>query len=404
MAIFELDDGHGTLVQPMRPSAESFEDDTAALIGEHAAALIGESVLPVREGGSGGPRLLALDASAQPVVVEVVQLLDAQALVRALQHAGAASRMSRSDMARAYRGGRDAFEPDLAVFRDRAPLVHTERRDGVRLVLMCAEVADGVRDAVEFIASGVRVQVMRLGVTEGPGGRRYLDVSPMHAAAPAEGRRPVEPASITGAVPQVTASTPAEKTEPAPAPKGAAAAEPKQPAAAPAPKDAPAPAPAEKRAAPPAPAPKPAADSASGGRRQAREAERDAVGQADAEKPAATTRTSGSDDTTQIPPVPAEKPSPTDIDAVPHPLPELAALAAAERKPVELVWLRVRRNQRLVATLRPDGLLELADGALHADPTEAATVAADLERPTDGWRVWRVGDDGPSLGEAVGVR
>lgn len=364
MAIFELDDGHSTLVQPMRPSAESFEDDTAALIGEHAAALIGESVLPIREGGSGGPRLLALDASAQPVVVEVVQLLDAQALVRALQHAGAASRMSRSDMARAYRGGRDAFEPDLAVFRDRAPLVHTERRDGVRLVLMCAEVADGVRDAVEFIASGVRVQVMRLGVTEGPGGRRYLDVSPVHATAP-EGRRPVEPASVTGAVPQVTIGTPTEK-------KG--------------------------------PAPKPAADAATGGRRRAREAGRDAAGQVDAEKSATTTRTSGSDDTTQIPPVPAEKPTPTVLDAVPVPLPELAALAAAERKPLELVWLRVRRHQRLVATLRPDGLLELADGALHADPTEAATVAADLERPTDGWRVWRVGEDGPSLGEAVGVR
>ncbi|NKY08488.1 hypothetical protein HF998_16110, partial [Cellulomonas hominis] len=68
-----------------------------------------------------------------------------------------------------------------------------------------------------------------------------------------------------------------------------------------------------------------------------------------------------------------------------------------------LVWHRVRRGQRLVATLRADGLLELEDGSLHADPDAAATAAADLETPADGWRVWRFGEDGPTLGEAVGV-
>jgi L-ascorbate metabolism protein UlaG (beta-lactamase superfamily) len=63
----------------------------------------------------------------------------------------------------------------------------------------------------------------------------------------------------------------------------------------------------------------------------------------------------------------------------------------------------VRRNQRLVATLRVDGLIELEDGSVHADPSTAATAAADLERPADGWRVWRFGEDGPTLGEAVGA-
>jgi multidrug efflux system membrane fusion protein len=75
----------------------------------------------------------------------------------------------------------------------------------------------------------------------------------------------------------------------------------------------------------------------------------------------------------------------------------------AERRDLELVWHRVRRNQRLVATLRVDGLIELADGSVHADPSSAATAAADLERPADGWRVWRFGEDGPTLGEAVGA-
>jgi hypothetical protein len=84
------------------------------------------------------------------------------------------------------------------------------------------------------------------------------------------------------------------------------------------------------------------------------------------------------------------------------PLPELAALAAAGPGAAELVWLRVRRGQRLVATLRADGLIELPDGSVHASPDTAAAAAADLESSTDGWRVWRFGDHGPSLRESVG--
>jgi hypothetical protein len=110
----------------------------------------------------------------------------------------------------------------------------------------------------------------------------------------------------------------------------------------------------------------------------------------------ARTEPARADETTLLPAVAPE--------ADRTPVPSLAAIAAAEGRPTELVWLRVRRGQRLVATLRTDGLIELPGGGVHADPGAAATEAADLERPTDGWRVWRVGgDDGPTLGEAAGV-
>lgn len=382
MAIFELDGGRSSLVQPMRPRSDSFDADSSALVTDHVSALLGEQVLPVREGGPGGPHLLALDASARPVVVEVVQLLDEAALVRALRHAGGAARLSRSDLARMYAGGAESFEADLAVFRDRAPILASrDTAAGVRLVVVCADVTGGLLDAVDFVTAGLHVEVLRMGVTQGPGGRRYVDVSPLRSTT-AGVRRAVEPGPRTGAVPAAPRPSAAatDPTPVVPAPAGPAAA-----------------------------APTAGGSDAPGPRRRA------AAGEPDEAAPAAppvagppTPRPAPasprSDETTLMPPVPPEE-GPQHRGEVDHrPLPELAALAAAERSALELVWHRVRRGQRLTATLRADGLIELPGGSVHADPDDAATVAADLESPTDGWRVWRFGEDGPTLGEAVGVR
>ncbi|GIG25458.1 hypothetical protein [Cellulomonas denverensis] len=391
MAIFELDDGHGTLVQPMRPSADSFDRDAAALVAENAGELIGEPVLTIREIGAGdGSQLLALDAAAQPVVVEAVQLLDASTLLRALRHAGGAARMSRADIARLYRGGPEAFEADLAVFRDRAPMVRAERagREGVRLVLVCGDIAEGLQEAVEYLTAGTQVDVLRLGVTEGPGGRRYLDVSPLRPGSTRQ-RRPVEPGPATGSVPAVSqAPTPWPPTGAAPA-EPEEQTEPEEPQAEP--EEPPVDAVAE-----PEPTFSPAAIPVDPVPLTRRSRRGDA---AEVPTPLTGPRPIAADATTVLPPVR------DDSAPVPGgPLPELAALAAAERKPLDLVWVRVRRGQRLTATLRTDGMIQLADGSLHTDPGDAAVVAADLERPADGWRVWRFGEDGPSLGEAVGIR
>ncbi|HEY0187021.1 MAG TPA: hypothetical protein VGC67_05995 [Cellulomonas sp.] len=377
MAIFELDDGRGTLVQPMRPSADSFDADSAALVDGDVTALLGERVLPVRRGGDGtGPHLLALDAAARPVVLEVVQLLDADGLLRALRHAGGAARLSRSELARMYQGGPEAFDADLAVFRDRAPFVRAQRPvpGGVRLVLVCAEVEDGLTDALDFVAASTLVEVLRIGVAEGPGGRRYVDVSPLDRTH-TQGRRPVEPGPRTGPVEVVRASAgPVPATATTPAAAGA-------------------------------PTVTVIADGA-----PAQDGHRARAPQA-----AAHGHARAADETTLLPavsetdafPVPSAADGPVShvAPAGDHaPLPELAALAASGPGPQELVWLRVRRGQRLVATLRVDGLIQLADGSVHADPDQAASAAADLESPTDGWRVWRLGDHGRSLREAVGVQ
>ena len=88
----------------------------------------------------------------------------------------------------------------------------------------------------------------------------------------------------------------------------------------------------------------------------------------------------------------------------PRALPELASLVKGRGAVATLVWFRERRGQRLVATLRHDGLIELPDGRVHASPDDAAADAANAEGSVDGWNAWRIGDGGPTLAEAAGVR
>lgn len=84
----------------------------------------------------------------------------------------------------------------------------------------------------------------------------------------------------------------------------------------------------------------------------------------------------------------------------PRPDPGLEQIGRSEG-PFELVWMRERRGQRLTATLRTDGLIELPGGDVFDDPDAAAKVAAHAALRVDGWGVWRIGDDGPTLRQAT---
>lgn len=89
--------------------------------------------------------------------------------------------------------------------------------------------------------------------------------------------------------------------------------------------------------------------------------------------------------------------------AAPGPVPDgrLAALAAEIGEPMALVWARRRRGVSYEALLHPDGVIELADGSRHTDPDTAASVVSGSQVPVDGWSVWRLEGDGPSLREAL---
>lgn len=201
MPIFELDDGRPRLVQPMQPLAGSFAQEVSALLTHHLAAIAGEPLFVVRTRGTASdrsdlPEILALDARGRTVVVDVAQVLDDDAIITALRHGGAASRMTTTDLSRAYHADPGRFAVDYAAFREHVPYTgaQADSRDGVRLVLLCAEVAAEATDTLGFLRGyGRQVDVLQVGVVRGDD-RRLLEVS---ALALHEGsRRTVEPTAL----------------------------------------------------------------------------------------------------------------------------------------------------------------------------------------------------------------
>ncbi|WP_448631216.1 hypothetical protein [Cellulomonas soli] len=174
MPIFELDEGKVRLVQPMQPLAGSFAQECAALLAGHLAAIAGEPLFTVRSRASvpehtDAPDLLALDASGRPVVFDVAQVIDDDALVTAMRRAGQAGRMTVTDLARAYHVDPGRFGIDYAAFREQVSSgPQTSRREGVRLVLLCSEVAAEASDSLAFLRGpGRHVEVFQVGVVRG---------------------------------------------------------------------------------------------------------------------------------------------------------------------------------------------------------------------------------------------
>ncbi len=448
MPIFELDEGRPRLVQPMQPLTGSFAQECASLLTHHLAAIAGEPLFAVRSRAAAPdhadlPELLALDATGRAVVIDVVQVVDDDAVIAALRHAGAATRMTTTDLARAYHPDPSRFAVDFAAFREQAAFgTQTNRREGVRLILLCSEVAAEAGDTLGFLRGpGRHVDVLQVGVVRGVDDRRLLDVSPLatHEGA----RRSVEPTALRlvrsseGFVggssgpyeplvgPVAPPRTPATGELRAVTPPPAAPAPP-----APTPLRAPTGAPTDKPRTPPSVHEAPTTLTPVVGLRSAadqvvprtppRDRADEVAGPRPFLPPSAPLPVSSSFPTPPAAPPtpraepPAEDPEPQATeemapvpDALPaddlSAVPELATLAKSRRAITTLVWVRARRGQRLIAMLRTDGLLELPSGELFADPDAAASAAVGAENPVDGWRAWRLGEGGPTLAEATGI-
>lgn len=529
MPIFELDEGRPRLVQPMQPLAGSFAQEAAALLTHHLAAIAGEPLFAVRSRTAAPdhadlPALLALDATGRSVVIDVGQVLDDDAIVSALRHAGSASRMTTTDLARAYHPDPSRFAIDFAAFREQAAFgVQSTRREGVRLILLCSEVAAEASDTLGFLRGpGRHVDILQVGVVRGEDERRLLDVSPLatHEGArrsveptalrlvrasegfvpggptgfeqprkPSSGDLravtppPAPPTGITEPTPIVRRSVPQDETvliervvDEAPAPAastngpstdstststleapttltpvvGLRAAQDQTPPSrdqtpsdqvvpldvAPldvAPLDVVTP-PAEASndvAGPPpsvparshshaavssnqpyvpefivdTPRPTQPSTEASASTREVETVWAELARAANPTQSAQPLRPARPV-TRPATPLPVEHyggPERTVGSGLPLAVPELATLAKSRRAVTTLVWVRERRGQRIVATLRSDGLIELPTGEVYADPDTAASVAVASENPVDGWRAWRLGEGGPTLAEATGV-
>ncbi|MEL7976517.1 hypothetical protein AAG589_11695 [Isoptericola sp. F-RaC21] len=185
MPLFEVDAQRPLLVQSDRsPAASAQGVGTTAhrVVDSHIDGLLGEQIFPVSPGaGPDEPHLLALDATGSPVVVELVADLDRAALTRALDHAGAAGRLTRGALAERYHGGPSAFHRDVAAFYDSVPITRSQPgRSSARLIVICQEASEEILNAVDFLRQPTMpVEVLKMGVVHSADGRRFVDVSPL---------------------------------------------------------------------------------------------------------------------------------------------------------------------------------------------------------------------------------
>lgn len=212
MPLFEVDTQRPLLVTSAKGAGGSepgLKTTANQVVDSHIDGLLGEEVFPIAQGsGPDEPHLLALDASGSPVVVELVADLDRENLAKALDHAGAAGRLTRADLAARYSGGASSFQHDVAAFYDSVPITRTQAGknggSGARLIIICQNAPDEILNAVDFLRQpSMPVEVLKMGVVNSDDGRKFLDVSPLVVhlppGLPAPKSAPIG-GSITGSV------------------------------------------------------------------------------------------------------------------------------------------------------------------------------------------------------------
>jgi hypothetical protein len=188
MPLFEVDTQRPLLVTSTNGangSEPGLKTTANQVVDSHIDGLLGEEVFPIAQGsGPDEPHLLALDASGSPVVVELVADLDRANLAKALDHAGAAGRLTRAELAARYSGGANSFQHDVAAFYDSVPITRTQAGKnggpGARLIIICQNAPDEILNAVDFLRQpSMPVEVLKMGVVNSNDGRKFLDVSPL---------------------------------------------------------------------------------------------------------------------------------------------------------------------------------------------------------------------------------
>jgi hypothetical protein len=188
MPLFEVDTQRPLLVTSANGpdgSEPGLKTTANQVVDSHIDGLLGEEVFPIAQGsGPDEPHLLALDASGSPVVVELVADLDRENLAKALDHAGAAGRLTRAELAARYSGGASSFQHDVAAFYDSVPITRTQAGKngggGARLIIICQNAPDEILNAVDFLRQpSMPVEVLKMGVVNSNDGRKFLDVSPL---------------------------------------------------------------------------------------------------------------------------------------------------------------------------------------------------------------------------------
>ncbi len=365
--------------------------------------------------------LTALDAASQVMCVELLDHLDAGALVSAMARTAAAAQSGWTDLAARYPGGSTAFRQDWDEFRETVPI---NAGASPRLTLIALAVNDDVRTALAMLlCSGIEVQEAQ--VRTASDGRVLVGLEPVrHDVLGGSGAVLVARASrVALERPKENDTATTAPTMPVPSMRRGSRT-------------------ARKKDRPPM-APGGRVEAATGHVEAARvraagvRGERSRAVRARAAGPAAAAvaataiepmerveaveTVTGPNDVTvpTVRLVETESPStsPAGIDrnhrasapvlgaqpTVPSGGQSAAALASVASRidtPVTLVWQRMRRGIHHEAVLNHDGVITLSNGMQFRDPSAAAN-AAQHTQDIDGWRVWRVGAQGPALRDFI---
>ncbi len=377
MPLFEFDAGH--LVPAQVGHAVTDPVDPAILDAVRAQVLeiLGLPVFPVTwQDDDGAPRLTAMDPAGHAVSIEVLDLLDARALVAALARAGDSGERGWIEVAQSYPRGVGAFRRDWNAFREAQPVGTTVT---ARVHVVAARIDDDVRQALDALA-GAGVVVHELAVRAMSSGRLFLDVTEVSV--------PVAPLPwlLPGRTPATLEHAPGPHLLPErPAPHRSVPAAQPQTDGTP---TAPAPAAPDGTAAPASPSGDggPAPRSRRAARRAVRAVEQPEGPEHAASEPAGAPDVGASD---------AGAPDAGAPDAG-APDEDLLSIGANLGTPTPLVWTQNGRRQE--ATLQPDGWIVVGDTSFPAPEAAAAAVSGD--RVNDAWGAWRFGEHGPTLREA----
>ncbi|MBD8061768.1 hypothetical protein [Oceanitalea stevensii] len=356
MPLFEFEAGQLIPAQIGHAVTDPVEPAVLDAVRAQVLEMLRLPVFPVTwRDDDGAPRLTAMDPAGHVVSVEVLERLDAHALVAALGRAGHSAERGWIDVARSYPSGVGAFRRDWNAFRESQPVGTVVT---ARVHVVAAQIDDDARRALDALA-GAGVVVHELAVRQMSSGRLFLDVTEVSVpVAPLPWLLPGRTvAALEAASPALPAPPAAEEAQPEPAPAVGRRARRRRAAAQEAEDASPAHAPAADAALPDA-APARADDAA-----PAHAAPQPVTG--------------------------GHEPAAPDED--------LLGIGVMLGEPAALVW--ARNGHRGEATLRPDGWI-VVSGRSFADPEAAASAVVGAPVAAEAWEVWRFGAEGPSLHEA----
>ena len=438
MALFELS---GTRLEAAvlgEPAEAPQRQTVLGAVRSQLVDVLRRPVVPVaweREGET--DVLTALDASSQVMCIELLDSLDADALVAAMARTAVAAQSGWSELASRYPGGSAAFRDDWDEFREAVPI---NAGQGPRLTLIALGVHEEVRAALAMLlCSGIEVQEAQ--VRTAPDGRLLVGLEPVRhdvlggssAVLVARASRAALGGSNGSNEDQdERESQGGEKDKPAPTipvpnvrrgNRSPRAVKKEHPAMPPsggrveatghveAARVRAAGVRAERSRAPrggPA-GPAAAVVSAATAIVEPGPVETVATGTGPNDTAAPTVRmvespelvgtdTAGIDRNHRAAgPVLGAQPT---VPSGGKSAAALASVAARIETPATLVWQRVRRGIHHEAVLNADGIITLSNGMRFRDPSAAAN-AAQHTQDIDGWRVWRIGAQGPALRDFI---